>query len=105
MSKEYIEKEALRKLITIALPHKIKTERDNGKVEGLNTAFGFVEMLEPVDVKPVIKARWLDGRCTNCGWECPDYTYFGGYDEGTFSSEEFKYCPKCGAEMTQKVKK
>ena len=99
--KEYIDKEAVIKLLD-----ELETSLFVGEAMRYYGNYFGVDLLSPADVKPVVKAKWLDGCCTNCAWECPDYAYYGGgYEEETFSSDEFKYCPKCGAEMTQKVKR
>lgn len=44
----------------------------------------------------VAPARWLDGRCTSCGWEEPDEVE---YDYETEPWEETPFCPMCGARM------
>lgn len=44
----------------------------------------------------VAPARWLDGRCTRCGWEEPDEVE---YDYETEPWEETPFCPMCGARM------
>ena len=46
------------------------------------------------DVEPVVRATWMDGKCTNCG--CYGYpTYDGG-------NERTPFCPFCGANMTER---
>ena len=49
------------------------------------------------DVAPVRRGRWLDGKCTVCGWEEPDVCTYDGYE--TESWVETPYCPNCGAKM------
>lgn len=46
-----------------------------------------------VQVEP---ARWLDGRCTRCGWEEPDEVE---WDYETEPWEETPFCPMCGARI------
>lgn len=49
------------------------------------------------DVAPVVYGRWLDGRCTVCGWEEPDEIGYDGYEFSPW--EHTNYCPNCGAIM------
>ena len=50
-----------------------------------------------VEVSPVRHGRWLDGKCTACGWEEPDVCTWMGYDNEAWI--ETPYCPNCGAKM------
>ena len=50
-----------------------------------------------VEVSPVRHGRWLDGKCTACGWEEPDVCTWMGYDSEAWI--ETPYCPNCGAKM------
>ena len=54
-------------------------------------------MLPAADVAPVRPGRWLDGKCTVCGWEEPDVCTWMGYDSEAWI--ETPYCPNCGAIM------
>jgi hypothetical protein len=36
--------------------------------------------IPPADVAPVRNGRWLDGKCTVCGWEEPDVCTYDGYE-------------------------
>ena len=57
-----------------------------------------VRMIERAPaVDPVQHGRWLDGRCTACGWEEPDECSYGGYENEPW--KETPYCPNCGAKM------
>lgn len=58
-------------------------------------AFGIEAQMEKLHVQ-VAPARWLDGRCTRCGWEEPDEVE---YDYETEPWEETPFCPMCGARM------
>lgn len=49
------------------------------------------------DVVPVVHGRWLDGRCTNCAYEAPDFISYVGYELDDW--EPTPYCPNCGARM------
>lgn len=53
--------------------------------------------LDTADVAPVRHGRWLDGKCTVCGWEEPDVCTWIGYDSEAWI--ETPYCPNCGAKM------
>lgn len=52
------------------------------------------------NVAPVVHGRWLDGRCTVCGWEEPDEIGYDGYEFSPW--EHTNYCPNCGAKMDDK---
>lgn len=41
--------------------------------------------------------RWLDGRCTVCGWEEPDEVRYDGCELEPW--EHTGYCPNCGSKM------
>lgn len=56
-----------------------------------------INALPAADVEPVRHGRWLDGKCTACGWEEPDECIYDGYE--TVAWKETPYCPKCGAKM------
>lgn len=63
--------------------------------------------LEPADVKPVIRGKWITHYCAANGHSdiyCSvcnkDATYFVGSSDEIHWSEEYPaYCPNCGAEM------
>lgn len=56
----------------------------------------FKRMAVQKEYVQVAPARWLDGRCTSCGWEEPDEVE---YDYETEPWEETPFCPMCGARM------
>lgn len=56
-----------------------------------------IDFINSIDVYPVRHGRWLDGRCTVCGWEEPDVCTWMGYDSEAWI--ETPYCPNCGAKM------
>lgn len=49
------------------------------------------------DVAPVVHGRWIDGKCTNCGDEAPDFIAYIGCELDDW--EPTPYCPNCGARM------
>ena len=60
--------------------------------------FDFVDhRVESADVAPLRHGRWLDGKCTVCGWKEPDVGTWDGYDAEAWI--ETPYCPNCGAIM------
>ena len=56
-----------------------------------------IDSIPAADVVPVVHGRWMDGRCTACGWEEPDACDFDGYESEPW--EHTAYCPNCGARM------
>ena len=64
------------------------------------TAAEFLNNIPDADVAPVRHGRWLDGKCTVCGWEEPDVGTWDGYDAEAWI--ETPYCPNCGAIMDLK---
>ena len=59
----------------------------------------WVEVQPAEDVAPVRHGRWLDGKCTVCGWEEPDVGTWDGYDAEAWI--ETPYCPNCGSLMLE----
>ena len=51
-----------------------------------------VNAIPAADVEPVVRARWQDGKCTNC--ECFGFPKYYGGNEYTIR------CPNCGAHMS-----
>lgn len=45
-------------------------------------------------------ARWMDGKCTNCGWQKPAYISQDGHEMKKWGEPPF--CPICGADMSEK---
>ena len=94
---EYIVKETLQ-----AKLNRKKAEPANKRyTEGWNDAVLMVKSMihseKATDVAPVRHGRWLDGKCTACGWEEPDVCTWLGYDSEAWI--ETPYCPNCGAIM------
>ena len=52
-----------------------------------------------IEISTVHHGRWLDGKCTICGWEEPDVCTWLGYDSEAWI--ETPYCPNCGAKMME----
>lgn len=48
--------------------------------------------------KRPVSGRWLEGRCTVCGWEVPDSIMYDGYEIQSWDYTPF--CPECGAKMS-----
>ena len=73
----------------------------NDESEGtLIEAYSAIDVLMEIpaaDVAPVRHGKWLDGRCTVCGWEEPDVCTWLGYDSEAWIDTQ--YCPNCGAKM------
>lgn len=87
----YIKLEDLRKF-----PFRLNSNEFN---LGAEAVIEYAENLPTADVEVVRHARWLDGRCTNCGHEALDYideTPCGCCAMRTYIT---KYCPECGAKM------
>lgn len=50
-----------------------------------------------IDAAPIVHGRWLDGFCTNCACEAPDFITYVGCE--LYEWEPTPYCPNCGAKM------
>ena len=94
---EYLSKETLQE----KLNRKKAGPANKRYTEGWNDAILMVKSMihseKAADVAPVRHARWLDGKCTVCGWEEPDVCTWLGYDSEAWI--ETPYCPNCGAIM------
>ena len=94
---EYLSKETLQE----KLNRKKAGPANKRYTEGWNDAVLMVESMihseKATDVIPVRHGRWLDGKCTVCGWEEPDVGTWDGYDAEAWI--ETPYCPNCGALM------
>ena len=70
------------------------------KLESAGTICDFgkrlIEQFPASNSAPGRRGRWLDGKCTACGWEHPDTVSYDGYEK---PYEETPYCPICGADM------
>lgn len=94
MNTKYIEADKVLETICAHCPTK-----EDGVFSCWCKQFEAVNNIPPANVKPVVRGKWLDGRCTNCAWELPDYEYYGGYEIGNISCDKFNFCPHCGADM------
>ena len=96
---EYIIKETLQ----AKLNRKKAGPANKRYTEGWNDAILMVKSMihseKAADVATVRHGRWLDGRCTVCGWEEPDVCTWLGYDSEAWI--ETPYCPNCGAKMME----
>ena len=94
---EYLSKETLQEKL-----NRKKADPANKRyTEGWNDAILMVKSMihseKAADVAPVRHGRWLDGKCTVCGWEEPDVGTRDGYDAE--ACIQTPYCPNCGAKM------
>ena len=94
---EYLSKETLQ----AKLNRKKAGPANKRYTEGWNDAILMVKSMihseKAAEVAPVRHGRWLDGKCTACGWEEPDVCTWLGYDSEAWI--ETPYCPNCGAIM------
>lgn len=97
---EYLSKETLQE----KLNRKKAGPANKRYTEGWNDAILMVKSMihseKAADVAPVRHGRWLDGKCTVCGWEEPDVGTWDDYDAEAWI--ETPYCPNCGAIMDLK---
>ena len=89
---EYIERGALSKFVRDVRRRLPKDSKDFFTRDEMLLNFQqYVDVQPAADVEPVVRARWQDGKCTNCGcYGLP--TYDGG-------NERTPFCPFCGAHM------
>ena len=87
---EYIKKEEIEQKIQDG-PNNLVLGHDAIEI------LGMIYEMPSADVAPVRHGRWLDGKCTVCGWEEPDVGTWDGYDAEAWI--ETPYCPHCGALM------
>lgn len=87
MSKTYIEREALES----------KAVYMHGFGKNKYVPLKAIQQAQAADVVAVKHGRWLDGRCTNCWWEAPDFVQYEGYELNDW--EPTPCCPNCGAMM------
>lgn len=60
----------------------------------LDEVSGVVDACPTVDAVPAVHARWVDGKCSNCGADIPT----DDAHDAIFESE-CHYCYSCGAKM------
>ena len=87
---EYVKKEEIEQKIQDGLNNLVL---GHDAIEVL----GMIYEMPNSDVATVRHGRWLDGKCTICGWEEPDVCTWLGYDSEAWI--ETPYCPNCGATM------
>ncbi len=98
---EYIEREALEKVLTVAAVNdKDKNRRTWAK------AICVLHDMPATDVAPVVHGEWIpvsDGdmaECSECG---ENYDVGDGYGMAAFElfRKYYRYCPNCGAKMDE----
>ena len=97
--KVFIDRDHFDERVRLAAGPDADEEFSADFLDGVKVVLYMLSTETPADVKPVVSAEWLDGRCTNCTWELPDYEYYGGCEIGNVSCDEFNFCPNCGAKM------
>jgi hypothetical protein len=53
-----------------------------------------IEDLPEEDVRPVVRGKWIDGKCDQCGEHAPYWCMASTYHTTNF-------CPNCGADMRE----
>jgi len=56
-----------------------------------------VMAIPAADVRPVVRGRWVNGKCNNCGEHAPYWCLATTYHESD-------YCPNCGAQMDEDMR-
>ena len=65
-------------------------------------AYQFIRGFPAADVRPVVHGFNMDAEyhtlftCSVCGWSC--------FDTVPGDTEEYNFCPNCGADMRQRLK-
>ena len=100
--KEYIEREAVMKIIDdYGCTHGGTLGSHSGTVDVVGSA---IYKLPAADVAPVVHGEWIpisDGawaECSECGEAC-DVSDNGGMSAFELFCDRYKYCPNCGAKM------
>ena len=93
---EYIERGALLKAIGCenAVKYGNKSAEQQHKSYSSMMLYEIADEINDApaaDVEPVVRARWQDGKCTNC--DCFGFPRPDGSNEYTIR------CPNCGAHM------
>ena len=93
--KEYIERGALSKFVRDVRRKLPKDSKDFFTRDEMLLNFQqYVDWQPAADVEPVVRARWQDGKCTNC--DCFGFPRYDGGNEYTIR------CPNCGAHMVER---
>lgn len=53
-----------------------------------------INTVPATNVRPVVKGKWIDGKCDQCGAHAPYWCMASTYHTTNF-------CPNCGAEMRE----
>lgn len=86
---EYIDREA-----AVKAANEWASEACMAPVMRVSWLFDKLQKVPVADVAPVVHARWVDGKCSNCGVDIPT----DDAHDAIFENEcHFCYC--CGAKM------
>lgn len=91
MTDEYITREAALEVVNGWREQLIPTYGENDEyVKCLETVAEHLYFIPAADVAPVVRGRWVDGKCDNCGEHAPYWCLATTFHESN-------YCPNCGA--------
>lgn len=86
---EFIERNALVNNLELLARHE-----DRFTQSVILGVVGTIRAIKAADVAPVIHARWVEGKCSNCGVDIPT----DDAHDAIFESE-CRFCYYCGAKM------
>lgn len=97
---EYIEREAIQKRLNrIVEVNNLRTDRAWFTPYGVNA---LIEEIPAVDVRPVVRGKWIDRDNDYYGWNMWACSACGEefvLTEGTPDMNDYHFCPNCGADM------
>ena len=91
---EYIDREA-----AVKAANEWVSEACMAPVMRVNWLFDKLQKVPVADVAPVVHARWVDGKCSNCGVDIPTDDAHDAIFEN-----ECRFCYYCGAKMDKDCK-
>ena len=86
---EYIDREA-----AVKAANEWVSEACMAPVMRVSWLFDKLQKVPVADVAPVVHARWVDGKCSNCGVDIPTDDAHDAIFEN-----ECRFCYYCGAKM------
>ena len=89
--KEYIERAAALDICQKEYEDRLRMFDYCGDTVAWNIG-GAIKSMPAADVAPVRHGRWIDGVCSECGF---DAMYYKGIPAQVYTD----YCPSCGARM------